>query len=63
MDRNCVEGKFKQVKGLVKEVFGKVMGDCEIEVEGLVEQQVGKFQEKVGEVVDVMCKYMGIDWY
>lgn len=43
------EGKWEQIKGFVKEKYGDIFSDKEMEAEGSVDQLVGKIQEKSGE--------------
>ena len=52
MDKDRVEGAAKEVKGSVKEGWGKVTGDKSTEVEGKVEKNVGKAQGEVGKAKD-----------
>ncbi len=50
MNKNQVDGAFKQVKGSVKEIVGKVTGNAGLEAEGTAEKISGKVQEGVGKV-------------
>lgn len=52
MDKDRVEGIAKQVKGGVKEVAGKTLGDRKLEVEGRAEKAVGKVQNAIGGAKD-----------
>ncbi len=54
--RDTTEGKLHQVKGKVKEVVGKAVGNRDLEIEGKVENLDGKVQEKIGEIKKVMEK-------
>jgi len=48
--KNQVKGKLKELKGTAKEVAGRVTGDGELEVEGIIEKNVGKLQRGVGKI-------------
>ncbi|MGB5985961.1 MAG: CsbD family protein [Desulfobacterales bacterium] len=50
------EGKWHKVKGKIKEVAGKAVGNRNLEAEGKVENVDGKVQEKIGEIKDVAGK-------
>lgn len=52
VDKNRIEGTAKQVKGSIKETVGRVTGDKSIELEGATEKNVGKVQDKAGQVAD-----------
>lgn len=52
MDSDRIEGAAKQVKGAVKEGFGKLTGDTKTEAEGKAEKAEGKVQNTVGGVKD-----------
>lgn len=52
MDEDRKEGTKKQVKGSVKEAFGKVSGNEEREAEGTVEKETGKVQKNFGKAKD-----------
>jgi uncharacterized protein YjbJ (UPF0337 family) len=52
MDKDRVDGIAKQVKGGVKEVAGKALGDRKLEVEGCAEKAVGKVQNAFGGAKD-----------
>jgi len=47
------EGKMHQVKGKIKEIGGKAVGNESLEAEGKGENFKGKAQEKVGDVKKV----------
>ncbi len=55
-DRDKAEGTFHKVKGKIKEKFGKVTDNTELEAEGAVEKAGGDFQKKSGEVKKVLGK-------
>lgn len=48
MNWDIVEGKWTQLKGSVREEWGKLTDDEIDEIEGNREQLVGKIQEKYG---------------
>lgn len=52
MDKDRVEGAGQQVKGAVKETFGKVTGDTKTEAEGKADKAAGKVQNAVGGAKD-----------
>jgi uncharacterized protein YjbJ (UPF0337 family) len=54
--RDKAEGTFRQVKGKVKEVSGRLSDNPELEAEGTDEKIAGKVQEKVGQVKKVLGK-------
>jgi len=49
-------GKMHQVKGKVKEVVGKIVGNHDLEAEGKGEKIHGKIQEKLGQAEKVIGK-------
>jgi uncharacterized protein YjbJ (UPF0337 family) len=50
------EGKWHKMKGKIKEVAGKVVGNRDLVAEGKAENVEGKVQEKIGEIKDVVGK-------
>jgi uncharacterized protein YjbJ (UPF0337 family) len=56
MDKNRIEGTAKQVKGEVKEVIGKVVGDAKLTAEGKAEKIEGKVQNAIGGMKDALKK-------
>ena len=52
MDKDRIEGAAKQIKGSVKETFGKVTGDTKTEAEGAAEKTAGKIQNTIGGAKD-----------
>lgn len=54
VDGDRVAGKAKEVKGAIKEGFGKVTGNTQTEAEGAAEKVEGKVQGKVGEAKDAV---------
>jgi uncharacterized protein YjbJ (UPF0337 family) len=54
--RDKVEGKSHKVKGKIKEVTGKVVGNRDLESEGKAEAIDGKVQEEIAEIKAVLGK-------
>ena len=54
--RNEAEGKWHKVKGKIKQVAGKVVGNRDLEAEGKAENVDGKVQEKIAEIKAVVGK-------
>jgi uncharacterized protein YjbJ (UPF0337 family) len=52
MDKDRVQGAGKQMKGSVKEAWGKVTGDTKTQAEGKADKAEGKAQNAVGGVKD-----------
>ena len=52
MDKDRVEGSAKQVKGAVKETWGKVTGDAKTEAEGRVQNAVGGVKDAAREAIE-----------
>ena len=50
------EGKWHKVKGKIKQVAGKAVGNRDLEAEGKDENFDGSVQEKIGEIKDVAGK-------
>ena len=58
-NRDEMEGKYEQAKGSVKEGFGRMTGDEQMETEGSADKLKGDFQEgwggtkrKVGDILE-----------
>ena len=62
MDWNRVEGNWKQVKGKVKEQWGRLTDDDLDEIAGVREQLEGKIQERYGLEKDRVRRDID-DWY
>jgi uncharacterized protein YjbJ (UPF0337 family) len=62
MDWNRVEGNWKQVKGKVKEKWGKLTDDDLNVINGRRDQLEGKIQERYGVAKDQIRKDIN-DWY
>jgi len=54
MDKDRVVGSAKQIKGTVKQVVGKAVGDTKLETEGKADQIEGQVQNAVGGVKDTL---------
>ena len=54
MDKDRIAGSAKQVKGAVKEVVGKAVGDTKLESEGKADKIEGKVQNAIGGVKDTL---------
>jgi uncharacterized protein YjbJ (UPF0337 family) len=52
VDKDRVVGSAKQIKGGVKEVVGKAVGDRKLEAEGKAEKIEGKVQNAIGGLKD-----------
>ncbi len=48
MNKDQLEGKWKQVKGSFKQKYGKLVDDDTIFSEGTFDQVLGRLQEKTG---------------
>ncbi|MGA2458344.1 MAG: CsbD family protein [Terriglobales bacterium] len=54
MDKDRIVGSAKQVKGAVKQVVGKAVGDAKLESEGNADKIAGKVQNAVGGLKDAL---------
>jgi uncharacterized protein YjbJ (UPF0337 family) len=54
MDKNRVAGSAKEIKGPVKEVAGKAVGDAKLESEGKADKIEGKVQNAIGGLKDTL---------
>ena len=54
--KDKTEGTWHKVKGKIKQVTGKVVGNRDLEAEGKAENIGGKIQDKIGEIKDVVGK-------
>lgn len=50
MNKTQVKGRVKEMKGMIKEVAGKLVGNEKLEEEGKVEKILGEAQAAVGDV-------------
>jgi len=48
MNKDQLEGKWKQIKGDFKQKYGKLVDDDSIFAEGKFDEVMGKLQEKTG---------------
>jgi uncharacterized protein YjbJ (UPF0337 family) len=54
MDKDRIAGTAKQVKGTVKEVAGKTLGDSKLVADGKSDKVEGKIQNAVGGLKDAV---------
>lgn len=54
MDKDRIVGSTKQVKGAVKQVVGKAVGDAKLESEGKADKIGGKVQNAIGDIKDTV---------
>jgi uncharacterized protein YjbJ (UPF0337 family) len=54
MDKDRVVGSAKQIKGKVKQVVGKAVGDAKLESEGKADKIEGKAQNAIGGLKDTL---------
>jgi uncharacterized protein YjbJ (UPF0337 family) len=54
MDKDRVVGSAKQVKGAVKQVVGKAVGDAKLESEAKADKIEGKVQNTIGGLKDTL---------
>jgi uncharacterized protein YjbJ (UPF0337 family) len=54
MDKDRIVGSAKQVKGEVKQVVGKAVGDAKLESEGKADKVEGKIQNAIGGLKDTL---------
>lgn len=52
MNKDQVKGRIKEATGKAKKVTGKVTGNKDMEVEGNVEETLGKVQRGYGDLKD-----------
>jgi uncharacterized protein YjbJ (UPF0337 family) len=50
MNNDQVTGRVEETKGAIKEATGKVVGDKTLEAKGNIQKNLGKVQEKFGDV-------------
>ncbi len=53
-NKDRIEGSAKQVKGTIKEVIGKVVGDAKLQSEGQADKIEGKVQNAIGGLKDAL---------
>jgi uncharacterized protein YjbJ (UPF0337 family) len=54
MDKDRVKGSANQVKGKIKKVAGKALGDSKLQSDGVADQVKGKVQNAVGGLKDAL---------
>ena len=54
IDKDRVVGSAKQIKGAVKQVVGRAVGDAKLESEGKTDKIEGKVQNTIGGVKDAL---------
>ena len=54
MDKDRVVGSAKQIKGAVKQVVGRAIGDAKLESDGRADKVEGKIQNAVGGLKDTL---------
>jgi uncharacterized protein YjbJ (UPF0337 family) len=52
MDKDRIAGSAKELKGAVKQVAGKAVGDAKLEADGKAEKVEGKVQNALGGLKD-----------
>lgn len=52
MNKDQVKGRIQEVKGKAKELAGELLGEKDLEVEGILEKNLGKVQAGFGDIVD-----------
>lgn len=50
MNKDQVKGRYIEAKGKVKEVAGHVVGNKDVELDGIIQKNVGKAQAAVGDI-------------
>jgi uncharacterized protein YjbJ (UPF0337 family) len=54
MDKDRIAGSAKEIKGAVKEIAGKAVGDAKLEAEGKADRIDGKVQNAIGGLKDTL---------
>ena len=54
MDKDRVVGSAKEIKGAVKQAFGKAVGDAKLQSDGKADKVEGKIQNAVGGLKDAL---------
>ncbi len=54
MDKDRIAGSAKEIKGAVKEMAGKAVGDAKLESEGKADKIEGKVQNAIGGLKDTL---------
>lgn len=50
MNKDQMKGRAEEAKGTIKEATGKLVGDETLEAKGNIQKNLGRVQEKVGDV-------------
>jgi uncharacterized protein YjbJ (UPF0337 family) len=50
MNKDQLKGRVEEMKGSIKEVTGKLVGDKTLEAKGIIQRNIGRVQENVGDV-------------
>ncbi len=56
MNKHQVTGRVEEAKGAVKEAAGKLVGNKELEVKGMLEKNAGKAEAKAGDIANKVEK-------
>jgi uncharacterized protein YjbJ (UPF0337 family) len=56
MDKNRITGAAKQIKGALKEIIGKAVGDAKLRTDGKADKVEGKVQNAIGGLKDTLKK-------
>ena len=56
MDKDRITGAAKQIKGALKEIIGKAVGDAKLRSDGKADKVEGKVQNAIGGLKDTLNK-------
>ncbi len=56
MDKDRIAGAAKEIKGSLKEVVGKAVGDAKLQSDGKADKLEGKVQNAIGGLKDALKK-------
>ena len=62
MNSDTLQGTWNQIKGSVKEAFGKLTDDDLMQIEGDYDKFVGRVQERYGDKKEEVVRWAD-DWY
>jgi uncharacterized protein YjbJ (UPF0337 family) len=54
MDKDRIAGSAKEIKGAIKQVAGRAVGDAKLEADGKADKIEGKVQNAIGGVKDAL---------
>ena len=54
MDKDRIVGAAKEIKGSVKEIVGKAIGDAKLQSDGKADKVEGKIQNAIGGLKDAL---------